>query len=719
MKANKDINNFKPSPLITPIQESDKEVLVDAGLKDLVLIKAPENIDLTLCKLIIKYLNSVKFKGLATPTRNRERNNLQLFFKFVENKGWKKDSDVPVKVFDEFTQFVKNNTRGQGNSVGNTVKVAAKALKWYVDANKSAKAQNSERELVAKYLSFLPKFQRLDSNARPSLSEMFPECPYTDRELIRSLRLVCCWVILEYSSHRSELLEDKDVQKELAKLKGKDLTKPPLSKSTHHAKDSLYSYAVLINTVNKINDDVLSERLLSSIPSIDIESMSSIDLKDFSYRLLLDDKSKLKTQVYKDSKTYNIPSINTLTFQDLLIPSEVEVFATNTFFAAERLQTSNLQRLQISDVSSNIRGTQTQHVKIRRIKKKQKNVTDIYPPNELVSDSLNEYFYILKKGQEYLPDEFKGLAFPYLNNVYENVYFIFNYKGVVSRFFDLLLKETKTRQSLFENITEADASPFLWILQNMHPINSLVSEQEAEYNRQLKSAKKTGNKISRSQIVTTKKISLSPSYICQSRVIMDSGVNVSEKTENSDKLPTSENDDVDAALTAHSPSTKKNTYFDRSNNKEVIASRKQFAIQMGEMMEHDAAKMREMMKSVNVVSLEQAKELLGCKSSEDNFLALLGEENLDVGLTGEIFHGEEVIFVATPLIAALIIKKINHIDSEIPNLLLDSPEFHIKGVNALSEKAYFQTILESFPEDIQEEGKKLSETFEMPYASML
>jgi hypothetical protein len=129
--------------------------------------------------------------------------------------------------------------------------------------------------------------------------------------------------------------------------------------------------------------------------------------------------------------------------------------------------------------------------------------------------------------------------------------------------------------------------------------------------------------------------------------------------------------------------------------------------------------MQEMMKSVNVVSLEQAKELLGCKSSEDNFLALLGEENLDVGLTGEILHGEEVIFVATPLIAALIIKKINHIDSEIPNLLLDSPEFHIKGVNALSEKAYFQTILESFPEDIQEEGKKLSETFDMPYASML
>jgi len=720
-----DLNDFDIPARVLPAQYSKTEALVGVGQKQLKKISVPDDTQLTLHFVTIDYLHSVKFKKLTVKSRESIVNAIELFLRFLSNKNYLTDSQVPNKVYEEFILFIKKNTGKKGNSVGSAVKHAKNALEWYLNTDKITKDKNYSR-LLREYLAHFPSFQRSPTNAHPSLSELFLDCPYSDTEIIKSLRLVCCWLLLEYDRQRKILLSNSEVNAISKMLKQRDICTRPVAygswttKYTEELNDECRRYyAAILTAVLDSNDLVLMERLIQSTKH-PFGSVVSLEDMQFLFSEIRGKSSEmLRRGIHYKGKQYNQTSIMTLTYRDLLAPSIVEVFAAQCFLASDRVQTSNLDRLKLSDVTSNMRGIQAQHGKGRRDKKKQKSTTSVYPPQQLIHDTLESYFDSVEACQPLLAKEEQGIALPYLTRKNSKHGFLGLNKEPISQCFKLLITEgSHTQKSLFKDITQVDAEPFLWIVRKIFENNNQVGEQDLAYATIRKENRKNGQPMaSRSSIVSAKKIGINPTFIGQSRVAMDGGVEIHKK--GISKPSNFSDSKVEAQLTNHTPGTKHNTYHDRSNAKEVIESRRNFAVQMGELMIKDAAKMGGLMKGTQVVNFEEAKNLLGSANASEDFKNLINEIDEDVGLTGEIILDDNIIFVANDLTAALIFLKMSHIEQQIPRLLMDSPDSQNKAQNAIGEKVYLQAVFDRFPEDIQVAGKTMSKNLTFSFSDLI
>lgn len=725
MAVSLDIDTFDKPTSIVSVSSSKTEVLVDVGQKNLRKVSIPEGAELSLQLVVISYLNSVKFKQLEVRTRSNVVRFLEIFLAFIKAQNYLKDTDVPNKMFHEYLQYVNDNTNRTGNSVSSTVSAAKIPLEWYLE--------NSEENNLHIYkqftllLAFSPETHYIEQNPTPSLAMLFPECPYSDTQIIKSLRLVCCWLLLEYNRHREILLSDTEIQRVLTLLDGKPINKRPVSYGSFTTKktpelneECKLLYAHIVNAVIESDDNVLMERLVESTKHPFSIPLSEEELKLVLKKVVTQTGEKIISGCFKyKGKPYPVSSIQTICYRDLIAPSLVEVFATQTFLASERLQSSNLERLKVSDIVDNERGLQSQHVKGRRSKGKQKGLTGVYPPNYLIHDSLINYIEALNNCQSKLQDEYKDKALPYINSQHIKNGALGLKKETVSQCFELLtIDGSHTQKSLYDDVTKNDAEPFIWIVKRIIENNKTVNEQDKEYARERHKSITLGEPIKpRDYFVKAKSISLSTSYIGVSRVVMEGKVSVKDKTKKNN-LNVVDNY-IASQLTNHSQNTKHNSYFDRSNAKEIITSSRDFVVQMGAMMLADAEKMGQLMKDTNVVDLEEAKNILGCQSASESFKSFVDEMKFELGITSEIKSDGKTIFIANDLTAALIILKIEHIEQHLPRLLDDQLDSNTKAMIAIEELVYLQTVFDRFPESIQSEGKALSRNLTFTFSDLI
>lgn len=716
-----DLDGFNAPGRVLPVQHSKTEVLVGVGQKNLRCISVPEDTALTLHLVTIEYLHSVKFKKLTVQRRINISGDIRLFLKFIKYKNYITDSDVPNKVFQEFTQYVKKNTNQKGNSVGTSVKNAKASIAWYLGEDKTTEQYHYTRVLRL-YLAYFPTFQKSTTKANPSLATIFSDCPYSDTQIIKSLRLVCCWVLFEYDRQREILLDNYEVGAMAKSLKSSCFSTPPVSYASFHSRNTelreecIRLYTPIVETVLESNDPILMERLMQSLKHPFKLVMSLDEMKFFLHELI---RKNLKfSEVRYKKKGYQQASIKTLTYRDLIAPSLTEVFSAQCFYASDRVQTSNLERLKLTDISKNDSGIQTEHGKGRRSKRNQKGLTDLYKPGEIIHDALAIYFHITKECQPVLPKKEQGIAFPYVYEKELKSGYLGKSNNPLTRFFNLLITEgTFTQKALYNDITSDEAQPFLWVVAKILQNNNVVKEQNSEYDSLRDVSKKNNVKVKRRDVVSAQSVGLNPTFIGQSRVAMD-GVN---KTNVRGAGTVSDSSDikVEAQLTGHSVETKHNEYHDKSNSKEVSESRRTFAVKLGSLMLDDAKKIGELMKRTDVVDFKEAKKLLGCESASEDIKGLLNELEQDVGLTSEIKQGNKTIFVANDLTAALIFLKISHIGNQLPCLLIDDPESQNKALEFASEKVYLQAVLERFPINIQTNGKAMSQTLDFSFADLI
>ena len=717
-----DLNDFDIPARVLPAQYSKTEALVGIGQKELKRISVPKDTKLTLHLVSIDYLHSIKFKGLAVLSRQNQVRGILLLFKFIAHNNYQSDRDVPQDVFAEFLQYVIKNSSQKGNTVGATVKYSKSPIDWYLSEIEKVNDRNNYCDQLRLYLAHFPNFERSPTNPYPPLSEMFPNCPYSDTEIVKSLRLICCWTLLEHKRQREVILLNSEINDLVTRLKKRNITAPPVSFGVFSGvKKELNDecralYYPLVKFVSNSNDLVLMERLIQSLrhpfkPSTSLDEMQLI----FKKVLQLDERVS-KEFKYKGKK-YQQPSIRSIVYRDLFAPSLVEVFAAQCFLASDRVQTSNLERLKLTDVTNNDRGFQAEHVKGRRNKRHQKGITSVYPPEELIHDAIDGYFDTLKSCQPILPQKAQGVAFPYLYQTHLKYGQLGKNDDVLTSFFSLLITDgTHTRADLIKDITEKDAMPFLWVISKIIENNKLAQKQERAYSN-LKKDKEKQDKICRKDIVSMKIASLNPTYIGQSRVAMDGGINVSLKgAEDHSGFSDSR---VEAQLTGQTPKTKHNTYHDRSNAREVIESRRKFPVQVGDLMQKDALKIGELMKNTQIVDFEEAKKLLGCANASEDFKSLINELDVDIGLTSEIITDDKTIFVENELTAALIILKMLHIEQHLPRMLMDDPDSQAKAKRAIGEKVYLQAVLDRFSKDIQVAGKAMSKNLTFSFSDLI
>ncbi|MBJ2135556.1 hypothetical protein JEU11_03740 [Paraglaciecola chathamensis] len=722
-----DLDNYQPSADVVSFQHSNTEALIDVGDNKTVTITVPKNSTLTLHLILIAFLNSVKFKALAPSSRKARYNIFRQFLSFIEKQEYRVDKDVPNEILGAYLQYMIKNSKQKAKTLKGVINGIKNTLQWYLDQPRNFPHIGNKRKLINIYLAFSIRINAEPSEKRPSLSALFPDCPYSDTELIKSLRLTCCWLLLEYNRQREILLNNEDVCINADKLKQRELLEVPVSKGVlnkrkEHGDRKIVDecrtlYFPILRTITQSEDLVIQERFIQCMRHPFGTTPSENELK-LILEAFAGQDGKVKGIAKLQGKNYKQPHITSFTYIDILCPSVVEVFAAQCFLASDRIQTSNLQRLKLDDFAENKRGIQGQHIKGRRPKKHQVGATDVYPPNQLIFDALHDYLHLLEGCQSILPEEFKSKALPYLCGEFMLHGNLGQADNELSNCFTLLTtKGSHIQQAIFKDISEDEAKPFLWVVKKLINNNKACSKQTSEYSKYLYDKTKNKRDLSRSDFVDISTIGLSVSAISESRIAMESGNPVSVKGVGTPEEK--EDGKVAAQLTGQTEATKHNTYFDRTNAKESVKSNRKFAVQVGELMLEDAKKMGVLMENTDVIDFEQAKRVLGCSSDTDDLKSLLDELDKDVGLTGEIKQNEKTIFIATDLTAALIIRQIEHIDQQLPRLFIDDPEIQNKATAASSMRVYLQEVFKRFPEHIQKKGNALAPTLTFSFADLV
>lgn len=430
-----------------------------------------------------------------------------------------------------------------------------------------------------------------------------------------------------------------------------------------------------------------------------------------------ENSSKLKESIRINGKKHAINSLTHLTLSHLIRPSDIEIFCMQCLLASDRIQSSGLERLTLNNIIINRQGLQTGYVKGRRNKS---SGTLLYKRNSLLYETFSRYKSTLLSAQQLINAEEKDLALPYYESTASRHGCISDNTSVLSQHFSIYLRnESHALSDIMIKIGQ-EAAPIFWLLKKIVSKNIISNKEERNYDAAYKAWKKNrqGIKPIRGTYVKSSRIGLAPEFIAKSRVEMDEHTKISRKSERKENL--SESDaSIDAELTSHSVKTKRNIYKNRSISPEAIGSMRNFAAQVGEAMEKDAEKLRALKSKTSIVTLEDAKEILGIKNSADDYEELINETlelGGKIGLMGEVKIDSKTVVITTKMTAALIISQIRHIDKEIPLLRLDDDK---KAIKALLNKSYLLSILSEYPQVLQEEGSTMADTYEFPFSSLL
>lgn len=707
--------------LTDPNQPPNKET-VRSGLKlvrefnvvdnerDLVHIKIPFEGNPLLCAIFMDYLSTCTFKKYAKSTQINYARYIVHFFSFLSKNSYEHSKKIPSSVLADFVYHLKDERVGY-ETIRQASLFITKVIKLYA-LDSSDVLNHEHRERLWLYLSKAITVRAKENNPRKSMSAYF-NTDYSDSELIRSLRLVCSWILLEHDRQRSKLLNDKLVKEQLAAMKKFPVDSAPFEAGRLYAGNtniiseeiskqveaSHQAYYVLLKSIVKSNDEVILERVVSGFKHNLGDVLSKELCKTVIERMFGLGKNSQKNLIVTNlrlpkhtasGKRMIISWIKSITFRDLVAPSEVEVFAAQCIFASERIQASNQARQVIDDVELNSDGLQAQHAKGRSNKS---FATAIYGSNTLIESALKKYIESCKHWRDWSKSNKKDTLFPYCKG--ENA----KRRGVVGqyrdfnwRFFESLVTPgTATYKKLISDVSIDDSAPFIqWL-------SSLIN-----HNR-------------KALIENSGKgcIGLSISLIGQSRNYMESSLKVVEK-------PSTNVDSIDDPMTssdlrAHSLNTRRRVYDDRDVKEHIDNN---FARKVAELMEQDAYKIGKYLKKTKVVNLNEAKQLLGCEDMQADMQSLLQKADEEIGLTAEIIRKNETIFIANELTAALLHLRITHINNEIPKLLIDTPS-KSKALNAALTRTYLEKVLEQFPSSIVKSGKSLSTALDVSFEALI
>jgi hypothetical protein len=331
----------------------------------------------------------------------------------------------------------------------------------------------------------------------------------------------------------------------------------------------------------------------------------------------------------------------------------------------------------------------------------------------------------LELTQYHVGDRRKGKFLPYFHTHHADGRLGVRNDPLTKYFLPFLKEESVIKNSILSDLKKTDCEPFFWILRSCIEHNSIVGEELRPYYKSLK----LNEGRSRSDFVSTPTIALSISAIRMSRIIANDSLNIVRPIGEVDSPLPSMDSKIEAQLSAHSERTRRVHYLDKSLSKEKITSNSNFVVRMGELMIEDAVKMGELSKKTSVVNYKEALKLLGCYVESETPKEMLKEwisgleidskVELRIGLMDEIIVDGRTIFVATKITAALIYLRINHLYSQINDLIMDDPDNKNKAIIAANELAYCKYIISQFPEDIKAEGKIYSDDLSLSYASLL
>ena len=172
---------------------------------------------------VILYLQSKDFLAKSPLTRYNEVMRQTKFFVFIAKQIRYLSDGIPLNVYEEYLRYRKDQSK-----IGfyNEMLCIVEPTKWLLRQKNHALLTVFTTDFIS-YLAFFPDIPsgKDNSTPRPSLVDLFGarNCPYNDTDMIKALRLACCFFSEKLGAMRSDLLQDKVLQQWIAKLKKNNL----------------------------------------------------------------------------------------------------------------------------------------------------------------------------------------------------------------------------------------------------------------------------------------------------------------------------------------------------------------------------------------------------------------------------------------------------------------------------------------------------------------
>jgi hypothetical protein len=719
---------FRDSSAIDePFSESKTVAMVNIGQRQLRKIEAPSDGRLTLHLAMIAYLNFSSYKNFSVATRNNISFLIVKFFTYLES--YKSDEFVPLDLLCDYKQSLKKNDIRtiNGNGIYSTIISLKSIIDW--GASEKSTLSESAKLLCRQYYLHAPKNQKPDVTPTPPLSQLFSGCPYSDTQLLDSLKKLFIWIINYEGYLRMEALQIEEIRLLVESIRNRSIYECPISfgsfdffNPTKHEARELY--AVVISSIRASNNLVLKERLVSDIQHPFDEG--ALTEKQLNFVL---DSSLMKPkegavakcgigyQISKNGKrnVYKVGVIKSLSLRSLLVPSDVEIFAMQCLLASEKVNLSSIEKMELDDVVNIPQGIQFQLQKRRRPKPYQVNITALHPQGSTLGKTYNRYIEAKKASQKHFNDMDNGKILGYQIETTKHGFIGYSSFGEASnKYFQLILTENShLRNELLKAFDEnvKDLDPFFWIFSRVMENNRGNYNQNKAYNR----AYKNNGTKKRSDFVLKKSIGLSTDNIRQSSII-------SENIELFSDINAFDDINVTAQLSNHSPPVHNEVYIDSSTAKEKIESDRLFASRIGTLMAEAANKMGDLIKRTSVFDYNEALEVFGLprtdESASERLTKKIDELGIDVDLMDSFqAHGKKT-FLANKTTTALIIKYLEHIRANFDDLLNDDTPQLTKATLAARDYFYFSNILEKFPSEIRKDGEKYANLLSFDYAKL-
>ncbi|WP_417436638.1 hypothetical protein [Idiomarina abyssalis] len=725
------------SGCLVEISGSKTVAIIDTshGIKKL---EVPHDRLLNIHLAVIGYLNSIKFKKLSRITRYSIFLNMNQFFRFLES--FKSDDQISFNILEEYLSYlrIETNKNRNGFSIYRKIKSLSFCFLWAYSNEKMF--SSDQKYLFRKYHQYTPKIQKPQQNKQPGLSQIFSDCPYNDTEILDSLKKLCIWIINHESDQRDELLKLKNSNHFFEKIKNKSIYEKPIINSVLSRGDSDKSrelYGDLISILKNCKNPFFKERILQAVSHPFDDKVLTEEQQDFLLgHLLMSSRDGLppKCRVYyllneKMSST-NCPfklskkglnsfyiSFRYFPLRNLLVPSDMEVFAMQLLLASEKMNPASIKELTLDDVVVFKKGIQFQHKKGRRPTSNQVNLTALHPIGSVLGKTYLRFFKNRESAEQYYNDSDRNKLLNYsVQSVGEGFLGMSRHSIESSKYFEKLLEENSFIRKKLIDYFEGEVkvlAPIFWLITKIQNNNYETMEEEKKFSSiRHKNRDKT---FFREDFVSKKTISLSMSSVRQSAITSQDSKIFSNSREFTDPK-------VIAQLSNHSLSVHNEIYLDRSTAREKIDLDRQFSSRIGELMVSDSEKMRDLVNRTKVYDHNEALEELGLprtdKSASENIAKKIDALGIDIDLMDSFNVNGMRIFLANKTTTALIIKYLEHIRTNFDDISNDDSPNLTKATLAARDYYYFSSILQKFPAYVRKEGEAYARSLSFKYAKL-
>ncbi|NDV92794.1 hypothetical protein GTH32_16610 [Alteromonas sp. 345S023] len=240
-----------------------KGVKARADLLDGLLI--PESSSHPTLKALWYKLKSTSFAEYSTANRKLLVSQYNRYYEFLQAHGYLSIEDSPITLFNEYGVFINRESGVKPYRLVNPIVLLSKT---YLSDN-AAQIETEEYDFLVRAIENF-NLQRDQAEKKLTLAFLFEACPYTDVELLISLRLICAHIITTEYEAKKDLLHNNHLEKHIEKVFSQSKRN---ARSIDFGRYDAWSsskqfkkiYEPVMRAIYESQSDIAKERLLTSI----------------------------------------------------------------------------------------------------------------------------------------------------------------------------------------------------------------------------------------------------------------------------------------------------------------------------------------------------------------------------------------------------------------------------------------------------------------------